>query len=1098
VGSTLPCPRRAYDAAVGIRPVVLLVPSLAAAVELPRRLAAAGPGLTGLYPFKVLDLARAIAEPALLGRGLKAWDAGHDALLAARLLDEDPSPLVPADVPRAPVAAALARTLSVLRLGAVDPSQVESAARGAIDDEDGGRLRLVARLYRRFVAEVEGRLADPATLLQAARDNLARARWLEGAEVVIVDGLELERREREFVEVLARACPVRLVARERPPGLGLSSFAAWAASHGIPEVPLEQTVLAALAPPAVPESLRRLRTALFEPPQGDAIRDGAVELVTAPGEAAEVRGIVRRLLREAARGVPFEEMGVVLPRPQEYAPLVTDLLERLAIPHRLHPSLPLRCGRSARSLLLLFRCRGLARSAVMEFLTFAPIPFERILDEQGRPSRWDALSRDAGIVSGLDRWRVGLRAHAEAERQAAEAETAGGSGGTGESARLEERARIHSARANDRAERRRRGAGEADDLLRVVEALAQTLDGLSGEASWPEWSRRLEAVFDAWVGRERDRAAVADVLADLGGLGSVSPRAPWREVESVLEARFEWERLPVEPLTTGGIHVGALDAMAGLTFRVLAIPGLVEGGYPGVLRPDPFLLDDEREALAAGATPPDPRGKAGAARQLSLFDQHEAAPAASRLADRLPTTQDRLLEARRMFHRALRQATERLVLSYPRADPRTGRERLPSLFFVAAASALEGRPVGAADLDALVGEDDLDAVPLEDTLDASERDRVRVRRGGDEAAEAIAAGSTFFRGARQALKARWSPRLTPYDGLVAYPSDHPEAARFAAEIRPRLDPVSSDWPLSASRLATFAQCGFRYLLQHVIGLDAVLEPEERRRLEPLERGSLFHDVAERFLRERRQTGELPLRDSPEMQRRLMEMADEALASLVAGSPPRFTLLWERERARFRDGLAAWLEREVAGSHRATPAHFEVAFGLSRAVGSEEPHLADPLVVDLGDGRTLRVSGRIDRIDRKPDGTLVLRDYKTGRAPRDEGGLFRGGRQLQIPFYVLAAARIFPDQPVVEAFLDFVDGGRQVSFDPERVRGPEFTDLLRGLVDAIAEGSFVQEPTACDWCDFTAVCGPKGLIDARRRHKVTDPRVQRVLRLRDVG
>jgi RecB family exonuclease len=1062
---------------MGIRPIVLLVPSLAAAVELPRRLAATGPGLTGLYPFKVLDLARAIAEPALLGRGLKAWDAGHDALLAARLLDEDPSPLVPADVPRAPVAAALARTLSVLRLGAVDPAQMESAARGATNDEDGARLRLLARLYRRFVAEVEGRLADPATLLQAARDNLVRARWLEGAEVVIVDGLELERRERDFVLALARACPVRLVARERPSGLGMSSFAVWAAAHGIPEVPLEQTVLAALAPPAVPESLRRLRTRLFEPPQGEAVRDSAVELLTAPGEAAEIRGIVRRLLREAARGVPFEEMGVVLPRPQEYAPLVTDLLSRLAIPHRLHPSLPLRCGRSARSLLLLFRCRGLARSAVMEFLTFAPIPFERLLAESGdaaraRPSRWDALSRDAGIVSGLDRWRVGLRAHAEAERQAAQEESAG-----------------------DRAERRRRGASEADDLLRVVEALAQTLDGLSGEASWPEWSRRLEAVFDAWVGRERDRAAVADVLADLGGLGSVSPRAPWREVEAVLEARFEWERLPVEPLTSGGIHVGALDAMAGLTFRVLAIPGLVEGGYPGVLRPDPFLLDDEREALAAGVTP---SGKAGAARQLSLFDPQEAAPSAPGRADRLPTTQDRLLEARRRFHRALRQATERLVLSYPRADPRTGRERLPSLFFVAAASALEGRPVGAADLDALVGEDDLDAVALEDTLDASERDRVRVRRGGDEAADAIAAGSTFFRGARQALKARWSPRLTPYDGLVAYPADHPEAARFAAEIRPRLDPVSSDWPLSASRLATFAQCGFRYLLQHVIGLDAVLEPEERRRLEPLERGSLFHDVAERFLRERRQKGELPLRESAEMQRRLMEMADEALASLVAGSPPRFTLLWERERARFRDGLAAWLEREVAGSHRATPAHFEVAFGLSRAVGSEEPHLPDPLSVDLGDGRTLRVSGRIDRIDRKPDGTLVLRDYKTGRAPRDEGGLFRGGRQLQIPFYVLAAARIFPGQPVVEAFLDFVDGGRQVSFDPERVQGPEFRDLLRGLVDAIAEGSFVQEPTACDWCDFTAVCGPKGLIDARRRHKVTDPRVQRVLRLRDVG
>ena len=1061
---------------MGIRPVVLLVPSLAAAVELPRRLASAGPGLTGLYPFKVLDLARAVAEPSLLGRGLKAWDAGHDALLAARLLGEDPSPLVSADMPRAPIAAALARTLSALRMGAVEPKRLEGVAAGA-HPEDAGRLLALARLYRRFLAEVDGRLADPATLLQAAREGLDGARWLDGAEVVIVDDLELDVCERAFVAALARARPVRLIARERPPALGASSFAGWAAAHGVAEAPLAQTVLAPLAAPAAPASLRRLRTHLFEPPQGEAVRDGAVELLTAPGEAAEVRAVVRRLLREAARGVPFEEMGIILPRPEDYAPLVTELLERLAVPHRLHPSLPLRCGRSARSLLLLFRARGLARSAVMEFLTFAPVAFERVLGEgegaQARPSRWDAISRDAGIVSGLDRWRVGLRAHADAERGAAEAEPPG-----------------------DRAERRRRGAAEAEALLRVVEALAKTLQDLTGEASWPEWSRRLEAVFDAWVGRERDREAVAEVLGDLARLASVSPRAPWREVESVLEARFEWERLPVGPLTSGGIHVGALDAMAGLPFRIVAIPGLVEGGYPGVLRPDPFLLDAEREALAVSASPVS-RPRAPAQGQLSLFDQNDDAGPTVAAGERLPTTQDRLLEARRMFHRALGQATERLILSYPRADPRTGRERLPSLFFVAAASALEGRPVGAADLDALVGEDDLDALPLEDALDASERDRIRVRRGGDEAAEAIAAGSLFFRGARQALRARWSNRLTAYDGLVAYPPADPAAARFAAEIRPRLDPVSSDWPLSASRLATFAQCGFRYLLQHVIGLDAVLEPEERRRLEPLERGSLFHAVAERFLRERRDQGDLPVRDNPEMRRRLMEMADEALASLVAGSPPRFTLLWERERARFRDGLASWLERESAGAHRATPAHFEVAFGLSREVGTSEPHLAEPLVVELGDGRTLRVSGRIDRIDRRGDGTLVLRDYKTGRAPRDEGGLFRGGRQLQIPFYVLAAARIFPGQPVVEAFLDFVDGGRQVSFDPERVRGREFQDLLRGLVDAIAEGSFVQEPTACDWCDFTAVCGPKGLIDARRRYKLSDLRIQRVLRLRDV-
>src|SRR5207247_1961979 len=94
-------------------------------------------------------------------------------------------------------------------------------------------------------------------------------------------------------------------------------------------------------------------------------------------------------------------------------------------PFRLHPSLPLRFGRSARALLTLFRCRGLRRPAVMEFLTFAPVPFTRLLGEGqiAKPAQWDALSREAQVVSGIDRWRTGLQVFAALEREAAGRET---------------------------------------------------------------------------------------------------------------------------------------------------------------------------------------------------------------------------------------------------------------------------------------------------------------------------------------------------------------------------------------------------------------------------------------------------------------------------------------------------------------------------------------------------------------------------------------------------------------------------------------------------------------------------------------------------
>lgn len=1064
---------------VSLRPALLIVPSLAAAVELPRRLAQAPRALAGLYPLRLLDLARAIAEPQLLGRGLKPWDTGHDALISARLLARGHALRLPGDVPLRAVAAAMARTLGELRRAGVPPPRLAAIASLGTTPEDEARLLALADLYARYQSEIEGRFADPVTLLRAARDHVSGASWLDGASALVVAPLELDQAEKEFLSALARRIAVSALEEPLPLGLAKGSFREWAESHDIGLLPARQTLLSPLEV-APPPELQRVRERLFEAPAGESLGDGAVEFVTAPGEAAEVRAIARRLLREAARGVPFEEMGIALAEPQLYAPLFTDLLQRLGVPHKLHPSLPLRFGRSARSLLLLFRCRDLGRAAVMELLTFAPVPFAGMLGDSvpALPAQWDAISREARIVSGRERWRSGLQSYAEEERRGAAKEAVG-----------------------DRSGRRLARARDAEALLRVVEHLSLTLEALSGEASWPAWSERLRRVIEQWISGEPDRDTVLGVIADLAGLGALEARVAWSDVEHVVESRFEWERLPLPPIDKGAVHVGALDAIAGLRFRFLAVPGLVEGGFPGVLRPDPLLLDGERAALGGKAVAFASKARRPArARQLSLFEAEPDAPApadAAPLAGTLPTTQDLLFEARRLFHRACSQASERLVLSYPRADARTGRERLPSLFFVAAAQALRARPLGALELMGLTVEDDLDAVPLEQALDRAERDLVRVRQGGREAALQIAAGSRFFRQSHLASAARWSRDFTPHDGLVAHSPKEGGDSERARLLRERLDPMNANFPVSASRLALYSRCGFQYFLQHVLRLEPALEPEERKKLEPLERGSLFHDVAERFLRELRDTGCLPVRDSQAARKRLLEIADAALDHHVAGSPPRFTLLWERERRRFHETLLSWLAREADASERSTPAYFEVAFGMQVDASAGEPHMREPLEIELGDGRTLRVAGRIDRIDRRADGTLVLRDYKTGKAPRDEAGIFRGGKQLQIPFYVLAAGKLFPGQPVVEAFLDYVDGGRQVALELSALQGDGFRTLLRGLVDSIANGIFLQEPSVCDWCDFTAVCGPKGLIAQRRAFKINDPRVQRALRLKSL-
>ncbi len=46
------------------------------------------------------------------------------------------------------------------------------------------------------------------------------------------------------------------------------------------------------------------------------------------------------------------------------------------------------------------------------------------------------------------------------------------------------------------------------------------------------------------------------------------------------------------------MFVGSIAGARGLRLRLVIVPGLVERAFPAVVRPDPLLLDEEREALS--------------------------------------------------------------------------------------------------------------------------------------------------------------------------------------------------------------------------------------------------------------------------------------------------------------------------------------------------------------------------------------------------------------------------------------------------------------------------------------------------------------------
>ena len=149
-----------------------------------------------------------------------------------------------------------------------------------------------------------------------------------------------------------------------------------------------------------------------------------------------------------------------------------------------------------------------------------------------------------------------------------------------------------------------------------------------------------------------------------------------------------------------------------------------------------------------------------------------------------------------------------------------------------------------------------------------------------------------------------------------------------------------------------------------------------------------------------------------------------------------------------------------------------------AFGRGGPHPA--VAVPLSDGRTVRIVGSIDRVDRLADGRLAVIDYKTGSSTRysavSQDAPLQNGELLQLPIYAHAARALLGDdsgEPVLAEYWF-------VLREPRRPRGydvdPEVEQALdaalRVIVAGIDAGQFPARPsepgfsiyTECEYCD----------------------------------
>jgi ATP-dependent helicase/nuclease subunit B len=332
-----------------------------------------------------------------------------------------------------------------------------------------------------------------------------------------------------------------------------------------------------------------------------------------------------------------------------------------------------------------------------------------------------------------------------------------------------------------------------------------------------------------------------------------------------------------------------------------------------------------------------------------------------------------------------------------------------------------------------------------------------------------------------AHRRRWGQAACDsYDGRIAEPAlVHSLAEQFGPQA-----------VFSASQLNTFGQCPWRFFASYVLKLAPLEEPQ--RRLEPLTRGSMCHDVLQGvFSRLAKDFGSPVLLGqigAATVEQALQEAMAEQARRIDLRRPP-YPALWKILQSQVLRQLRDYLE-----SQREDPAwqpeslHFELAFGMKEgaAFGREDPASnPSPVSVATSAGAVL-VRGKIDRLDRiapRGEGRLLVVDYKTGALPKPSDIL--EGRNLQIPLYAAAAEQLLK-QPCMGGVFHGI--GREInqrwfaSLKPARGGGMAANDdygaqlsqamsAVGRFVEAIRGGRFDLFPVhECPgYCPFRRIC-----------------------------
>jgi RecB family exonuclease len=279
------------------------------------------------------------------------------------------------------------------------------------------------------------------------------------------------------------------------------------------------------------------------------------------------------------------------------------------------------------------------------------------------------------------------------------------------------------------------------------------------------------------------------------------------------------------------------------------------------------------------------------------------------------------------------------------------------------------------------------------------------------------------------------------------------------------------WP--ATLLQQYARCPYRFALRGIFGLRPAERPAGIQRMDPAERGNLYHAVQFQLLGELAAAGLAPV--TGENLAAALERLDVVLQAEAARTEselaPAIPRIWRAEVESIRADLRGWLQQRALLDAAWTPEFQELSFGLKSLAGRDPRSRKEAVTVSGG----YRLQGSIDLVERHASGAVRVVDHKTGRIPEPRPETVGRGEVLQPMLYALAAEEILGELVAAGRLYYATIAQNYTAIDVPlhdwtRRRAQHVLELIDG---AIVNGALPAAPRegGCKNCEYLPVCGP---------------------------